>query len=156
MPPTTRAEIDGFLGKKRLAIVGVSRNPQDISRALFKEFRRRAYDVVPVNPGLPEVDGVPCFASVGDIAAPVEAALVMTPPAVTNQVVRECDAAGIRSVWMYRGGGTGAVSPAAINYCEARSMSCVAGECPFMFLPETQWFHRCHGFIRKLFGKYPK
>jgi len=32
----------------------------------------------------------------------------------------------------------------------------VAGECPFMFLPETSWFHRFHGFCRKVSGKYPK
>jgi hypothetical protein len=32
----------------------------------------------------------------------------------------------------------------------------VAGECPFMFLPETPWFHRLHGFCRKVVGRYPK
>jgi len=35
-------------------------------------------------------------------------------------------------------------------------MSLVAGECPFMFLPETPWFHRLHGFCRKLVGSYPE
>jgi uncharacterized protein len=155
MPVTTRAQIDAFLSHKRLAMVGVSHNPQDISRQLLREFRRRQYDAIPVNPTVSEVDGLPCYASVGDIVPPVEAVLVMTPPAVTNQVVRDCDAAGIRSVWMFRGGGTGAVSPAALNFCEARGISVVAGECPFMFLPGTEWFHRCHAFFRRLFGQYP-
>jgi hypothetical protein len=27
------------------------------------------------------------------------------------------------------------------------------GECPFMFL---LWFHRLHGFVRKITGAYPK
>ena len=42
--------IQDFLGQKRLAVVGVSRQPKDFSLALFREFRKRRYDAVPVNP----------------------------------------------------------------------------------------------------------
>ena len=152
---TTLHQIDDFLHRKRLAVVGVSRNPRDFTRSVFDELRRRNYDVVPVNPAVTEVEGIPCHASVQDITPPVEGALLMTKPAVTNNVVRECADAGIRQIWLYRAGGTGAVSPDALTFCEARGMSVVAGECPFMFFPDTQWFHRAHGFCRKLFGKYP-
>jgi len=151
----TLTRIDEFLGRKRLAVVGVSRNPKDFTRSLFQELRRREYDVVPVNPDATEVDGLRCYAHVEDIAPPVEGALLMTRPAVTEQVVRECEAAGIHHIWMYRATGAGAVSPGALAFCEAKGMSVVAGECPFMFLPETPWFHRFHGFCRKLVGKYP-
>jgi predicted CoA-binding protein len=153
---TTLTQIQEFLGEKRLAMVGVSRNPEDFTRALFQEFRRREYDVVPVNPEVAEVAGQRCYAHVADIEPAVETALLMTRPAVTGQVVRECHAAGIRRIWMYRGAGTGAVSCGAVNFCEANGISVVAGECPFMFLPETQWFHRFHGFCRKVTGKYPQ
>jgi predicted CoA-binding protein len=149
-------EIQEFLGHKRLAVVGVSRNPQDFTRSLYQELQRREYDVVPVNPGVDEVAGSRCYAHVADIQPPVDGALLCTKPAVTGQVVRECQAAGIRRIWMYRAGGTGAVSEEAVRFCEANGMSVVAGECPFMFLPETAWFHRLHGFCRKLTGKYPK
>jgi predicted CoA-binding protein len=152
----TYIQIHEFLGHKRLAIVGVSHNPQDFTRTLYQEFQRRDYDVVPVNPGVDEVAGNRCYAHVGDIQPPVEGALLMTKPAVTEQVVRECQAAGIRRIWMYRAGGTGAVSEGAVQFCEANGMSVVAGECPFMFLPETPWFHRFHGFCRKLTGRYPQ
>jgi uncharacterized protein len=80
----------------------------------------------------------------------------MTKPAATDQVVCECQAAGIHRVWMYRGGGTGAVSPNAVRFCEDNGISVVAGECPFMFLPRTAWFHRFHGFCKKVTGRYPK
>jgi predicted CoA-binding protein len=103
-----------------------------------------------------EVAGQRCYAHVADIQPPVDGALLMTKPAVTEQVVRECQAAGIGRIWMYRGVGTGAVSDGALEFCAANGMSVVAGECPFMFLPETPWFHRFHGFCRKLTGKYPK
>jgi uncharacterized protein len=153
---TTFTQIQEFLGEKRLAVIGVSRNPQDFTRALFQELQRRQYDVVPVNPDVTEVAGQRCYAHVGDIQPAVEGALLMTRPAVTEQVVRECQAAGIRQIWMYRGTGTGAVSADAVKFCEANGISVVAGECPFMFLPETPWFHRFHGFCRKVTGNYPK
>jgi len=152
---TTLSQIDNFLGRKRLAVVGVSRNPKDFTRSLFQELRRRKYDVVPVNPDAAAVDGLRCYAHVKDIDPPVEGALLMTKPAITEEIVRECQAAGIGAIWMYRGAGAGAVSTSAVQFCEANGMSVVAGECPFMFLPETAWFHRFHGFCRKLVGHYP-
>jgi predicted CoA-binding protein len=153
---TTLTQIQTFLGRKRLAVVGVSRYPRDFTRMMFHELQRRQYDVVPVNPEAHDIAGVPCYAHVDEIQRPVDAALLMTKPAVTERVVRECHAAGIRDVWLHRGAGTGAVSPAAMQFCQANAMSVVAGECPFMFLPETPWFHRFHGFCRKVVGTFPK
>ena len=153
---TTLTQIQTFLGRKRLAVVGVSRNPHDFTRSVFHELQNREYDVIPVNPAVNDIAGVPCYARVSDIEPPVDGALLMTKPDQTERVVRECHDAGIRDVWMFRGGGTGAVSPRALEFCQANGMTVVVGECPFMFLPHTQWFHRFHGFCRKLTGSYPK
>jgi predicted CoA-binding protein len=144
--------IEEFLAAKRIAVVGVSREPGDLSRLLVRALRDRRYEVVPVNPLSREVDGLPCAARVQDIRPPVEAALLMTPPAVTEQVVRDCAEAGIRRVWMHRGGGAGAVSPEAVEFCRRNDMQVVAGECPFMFLPGAGWIHRVHRFFRR-FGR---
>jgi predicted CoA-binding protein len=153
---TTRKTIDEFLGVKRLAVVGVSRNPKDFTRKLFRELRSRGYDVVPVNPGATEVDGVPAVRRVSDVSPPVDGALLLTRPAVTAEVARECQEAGIRRIWMYRATGAGAVSLQAVEFCERNGMSVVAGECPFMFLPGAAFPHRFHAFCRKLVGSYPK
>ncbi|MEI9977350.1 MAG: CoA-binding protein [Ignavibacteriota bacterium] len=147
-------QIQEFLGQKRLAVVGVSRNPKDFTRSVYAELLRRDYDVVPVNPEAPDIAGRRCYAHVTEIEPPVDGALLMTKPAVTDRVVQECQAAGIRKIWMYRATGSGAVSTAAVRYCAANGMSVVAGECPFMFLPESAWFHRFHGFCRRLVGSY--
>ena len=153
---TTLTQIQDFLGQSRLAVIGVSHHPRDFTRTLYDELQHRGYNVVPVNPGVNQVASRCCYARVCDIPAPVDGALLMTKPAVTERVVRECQAAGIRRIWMYRATGAGAVSAPAVQFCEAHGMSVVAGECPFMFLPETAWFHRFHGFCRTLTGKYPK
>ena len=133
--------IRDFLSQHRLAIVGVSHQPKDFSRALFRAFRERSFDVIPVNPSAQEIEGVVCYPHVQDIRPPVETALLMTSPAVTEQVVKDCADAGIRRVWMYRR------SPAAVAFCEAHGMSVIAGECPLMFLPNTGWVHRFHGWL---------
>ncbi|HUB82166.1 MAG TPA: CoA-binding protein [Bryobacteraceae bacterium] len=153
---TALTQIQTFLGRKRFAVVGVSRDPRDFTRTLFHELQNRDYDVIPVNPAVPDIAGVPCYARVTDIEPPVDGALLLTKPEQTERVVRECRDAGIRDIWMYRGGGNGAVSPRAVEFCRANGMSVVAGECPFMYLPRTQWYHRVHGFCRKLTGSYPK
>jgi predicted CoA-binding protein len=39
-----------FLTHRRMAVVGVSRDPYDFSRTVVAELTRCGYDVVPVNP----------------------------------------------------------------------------------------------------------
>jgi predicted CoA-binding protein len=82
--------IEDFLAQKRIAMVGVSREPGSFSVTLFKELCRRGFNVVPVNPKTPELLGWRCFARVQDIQPPVEAALLMTSPKVTETVVHDC------------------------------------------------------------------
>jgi predicted CoA-binding protein len=154
--PTTRADIDSFLGHHRIAMVGVSRDPKHFSRYVLKELSTRGYDVVAVNPSASEVEGRPCFANVKTIEPPVEAALVMTPPSETIKVVDDCADAGIHEVWMHRGGGQGSVSQVAVALCREKGIRVVEGECPLMFLPNTQFPHRVHGFIKKLVGSFPR
>jgi predicted CoA-binding protein len=144
-----------FLSQSRIALVGVSRDPRDLSRSLFRELRGRGYDVVPVHPVLESVDQVPCARRLQDVRPPVGGALLMTPPAATDQVVRDCAEAGVSRVWMHRGAGRGAVSPAAVAYCHEHGIAVVEGACPFMFLPGAGVVHRTHGFFARLFGRHP-
>lgn len=151
----SKRAIDSFLSCRRIAVVGVSRDPKDFSRSVFRAFVERGYDAVPVNPAGGEVDGRPSASRVGDVTPPIEAALLLTPSSATDQVVRECAAAGVKRVWMHRGAGAGAVSPEALTFCREKGIEVVVGECPFMFLPDTGWFHGVHRFFRRLGGRLP-
>jgi predicted CoA-binding protein len=149
----SKATIQQFLACRRLAVVGVSRDPRDFSRSVFRAFSERGYDAVPVNPSGGEVDGRACAPRLADVRPPVEAALLMTPPSITERVVRECADAGVRQVWMHRGAGQGAVSPEAVAFCRERGIVVVEGACPFMFLPGTGPFHGFHRFLLRLVGR---
>lgn len=155
---TTMQQVDDFLAMKRLAVVGVSRDPKHFSYVLWQELRQRRYEAIPVNPNATELDGQRCYARVQDIQPPVQGALVMTPPSATEQVVRDCIEAGIGRVWMHKGagGGPGAVDPAAVPLAQEHGIELVVGQCPYMFLPGTPFFHGVHGAFRKLTGAYPK
>src|SRR5262245_62494286 len=122
-----KAETPGadFLAQRRIAFVGVSRNPGDFSRRLFRVWRSKGYDLVPVRPGAREIDGVPCYDRVQDVPGGVDAAFLITPPSATDAVVADCAASGVRQVWMHRGAGTGAVSDKAMGFCRARGMTVI-------------------------------
>lgn len=148
--------IKDFLAQKRIAMIGVSRDENSFSAHLFKDLCRRGYDVVPVNPHTAEIEKRQCFARVQDIQPPVQAALLMTSPKITETVVRDCADAGIQRVWIYRGIKKGAVSAKAIEFCQQRGLQVVPGECPWMFLPEGDRVHYIHGFVRKITFRYPR
>ncbi len=145
-----RDEIDDFLKQKRLALVGVSRTESDFTRLLFRDFVRRGYDAVPVNPASEAIDGRPCFHRVQDVTPPVDGALLLTSPAKTESVVMDCAEAGIPRIWMYRAVGKGAVSSRAVAFCKSKGLRVIAGYCPYMFWKDAPFFHRLHGFFVKL------
>ena len=153
---TTINQIEEFLALKRIAVVGVSRDPKELSHTLFQELRQRRYDAVPVNPATPAMDGKHCYASVRDIDPPVEGALIMTTAAVAEGVIEDCASAGVLHVWLYGGLGGGAASDATIAAAERHGLDTIAGHCPYMFLPGTPVFHKIHGVGKKLTGSYPK
>lgn len=146
-----RQEIDGFLQEKRIAMVGVSTDPHHFSRGLFRDLRARGYEIIPVNPKSEQIEGLACYASVRAIVPPPAAVLIMTPAKQTDAVARDCFAAGVKRVWMYRAGGQGAVSGTALRFCHDNGIQVVAGECPYMFLPDCGFPHNVHGWMRKAF-----
>ena len=152
---TTTRDVQDFLALHRIAMVGVSRNPQDFSRHLFREFCGRGYDIVPVNRLADEIEGRESFQCLQVIRPKVEGALVMTWFHETIRVVRDCAEAGIDRVWLYRASGKGAVSPEAVEFCKQNGIHVVEGHCPFMFLPHSGFVHHAHGVLLKLSGRYP-
>jgi predicted CoA-binding protein len=148
-------DIGEFLATKRLAIVGASRDPKHFSRGLFREFLAKGYDVVPVNPQATEIEGRRCFARVADITPPVEAALLITPAATTDEALRECSEAAIKRIWIYQAGRDEEVHEHAVGACRAQGSTVIEGYCPFMFLPKPVFFHRVHRFFMKVAGSYP-
>ncbi len=150
-----REAIRSFLAQRRIAVIGVSRSPKGFGAVVFREFLKKGYDVVPVNPNAAEVEGVRCFARMQDIEPRPDAALVILPASAMEPAIKDCIEAGVKRVWLFGTSGPRRVEPRALEACRNNQVDVVPGYCPFMFLPDTAWFHRAHGWFAKLTGSYP-
>jgi acetyl coenzyme A synthetase (ADP forming)-like protein len=96
----TAESVRAFLNPRAIAIVGASRKHGTIGAALLASLRRCRFQgtLYPVNPGTPEIDGIPTFPAVSAIKAPVDMALIAVPAAGVEEAIRDCARAGVRSV----------------------------------------------------------
>jgi acyl-CoA synthetase (NDP forming) len=85
---------------RRVAIVGASGREHSLAwwpQRLLQQYGF-AGDVVPVNPNRDEIAGLPCARSIGEVAGPVDVAVVTLDAAGTAQAVSDCAAAGVGAV----------------------------------------------------------
>lgn len=157
MPSSTLAEARAFLGARRIALVGLSRDEKDFSHAVLRALVERGHEVAAVNPSPPPsaAGGTRWFARLQDVEPRPDAALLMTSPGQTERVLRDCVEADVRAVWLHRGAGHGAESPSALAFCEANGIRAVHGLCPFMALPGAGFAHRVHAFFRTRARRHP-
>ena len=146
-----------FLANKRVAVTGVSRNPQNHgSNVVYKRLRERGYDVFAVNPNASEVEGDPCYGDLRSIPGGVDAVVIATRPERAEGTVRECAELGIQHVWMHRSFGSGSVSPAAVAYGREHGLTVIDGGCPCMFDPTADVGHKAMRFVFTLNHHVPK
>jgi predicted CoA-binding protein len=155
MKRTPRVSIDAFLGLKRIAFAGVSREGSHFSRMLMREFQTRGYEVIPVNPYADQVEGMVCYPKVSAIHPAPEGVLVLTAAGLSAEVVEDAARAGVKHVWLYRAVGSGSVSGEALGLAGENGMDVVAGECPFMFFDKPGFPHNLHRAIRSITGTLP-
>jgi predicted CoA-binding protein len=148
----TRKNVDEFLARKTIAVVGVSRSPKKYANLAFRELRQKGYRLIPVNPKADTLEGERCYHRLGDIEPRPEAALIITPPSQTEGVVRDAVAAGIRRLWIQQG----AESEAALRAAEQGGAAVVSGECVLMFAEPAAFYHRLHRWVWKLLGRLPQ
>lgn len=146
------AVAEEFLSHRRLALVGVSRDPKAFSVSVYRELKAHGYEMVPVNPRAGTVDGDRCLASVADLPPEVEGVIVMVPAEASAGVVQACIDRGVPRVWLHRGAGPSSVSEEAVALCHANGIDVVEGACPMMFLDDTAWIHRAHRWGRRVTG----
>ena len=99
----TKKAVEEFLGRKHLAVVGVSRSGKDFSNLAYRELKQKGYRLVPVNPHADSLEGERCYHRLTEIEDKPEGALVLTSSSQTESVVRDAAEAGIRHLWIQQG-----------------------------------------------------
>jgi predicted CoA-binding protein len=143
----TKASIAEFLNGRRIALVGVSRDPKAFANSVYREMRGQGHEMIPVNPHADEIEGDACVPSVADLPDGVDGVLVMVPATASAEVVTAVADRGITRVWLHKGAGPGSVSDDAVRIARERGLDVVDGACPLMFLEPTGFVHRVHRFF---------
>lgn len=124
-------QIKQFLAAKKFAVVGASADRSKYGNRVLRCYQMNGLEAVPVNPKEKIIEGVGCVASVSQLADDVESLSVITPPQVTEQVVEQAIARGVKNIWMQ----PGAESQAAIARCEKYGINVIAdGSCLLVVL----------------------
>jgi predicted CoA-binding protein len=123
---TNDRAVDRFLAGDSFAVVGASADREKYGNKVLRAYLQAGRRVFPVNPNAGEIEGQRSYPDLASLPEPVHGVSIVTPPAITEKVVEQAAAAGIRHVWMQ----PGAESPAAIRKAEALGLALIhSGPC---------------------------
>lgn len=151
-------KVHDFLAQKRIAVAGVSRDNRHhpAGNLIYHRLKKTGHDVFAVNPHLQSFEGDRCYPDVQSIPGGVDGVVIITRPATTERIVRDCHNTGVRRVWMHQSAAKGSsVSPEAVEFCRQHDISVIAGACPMMFGPGVDFGHMCMRWMLRLTGKLP-
>src|SRR3954451_1387161 len=96
----TVASMQPLMTPRAVAVIGASRNVKSIGHRLLAAIVRAQFTgaVYPINPSATELEGLTCYASIGDAPRGVDLAVIAVPPAIVIEVVDQCAAAGVKSL----------------------------------------------------------
>jgi predicted CoA-binding protein len=155
---TTPARIKDFLAQRRIAVAGVSRDERHhpAAKLIFQRLKKTGHEVFPVNPHLETFEGEPCYPDLRSLPVGVDGVVIITRPEITEEIVKDCRAAGVPRVWMHQSSVKGSsVSPEAVAYCRQNGISVIAGGCPMMYGEGVDFGHRCLRWMLHLTGRLP-
>jgi predicted CoA-binding protein len=144
-----------FLGGKRFAVAGVSRDSAQPANAVYRKLRDAGYEVIAINPNTSEAEGANCHPDLASVSGAIDGVVIATHPAVSASIVRQCAERGVRRVWFHRSFGDGSVSEDAVRECQARGIACIVGGCPLMYCNPVDLGHRCMRWVLRWQGRVP-
>jgi predicted CoA-binding protein len=155
---TVKDAASEFLAKKRVAVTGVSRKGQSHgANIVYQRLRQRGYEVFAVNPNAAEVEGDRSYPDLKSIPGGVDWVVIGTKPGTAEATVRECEALGVKKVWMHQPPfGPGSVSESAANYGRDHGITVIDGGCPCMFGPTADTGHKVMRAMGRFSGKVPR
>ena len=118
---SVQEQINKFLSAGDFGVVGASSNRQKFGNRVLRCFLQNGKLAIPVNPNEAEIEGIACVKSIS----------MITPPAITEQLVPLAIAHGIENIWMQ----PGAESPSAVALCREKGINVIAdGSCLLVVL----------------------
>jgi predicted CoA-binding protein len=110
----------------RIAVVGCSPDATRDSNRIARLLMEKGHTVVPVNPGVREILGRPCFASLSDIPGPVDMVDIFRRADQAGAIADEAIAIRAKIVWMQ----LGVIDAAAAARAQAAGLTVIMDRCP--------------------------
>jgi len=110
---------------KRVAVVGISANPDRPSHWIARYLQDQGYEVTGVNPGLPKIDGIRIVATVDELPKPLEIIDVFRSPDAIPVLVESLAALKPPVLWLQ----PGAENDEAAETARAKGMHVISGPC---------------------------
>jgi len=121
-----RSPVQILAESRTIALVGASPKPDRPSHGVMRYLLANGYRVIPVRPlDCDDVLGVPCVASLSEIAEPIDLVDVFRRLDTCPGVVREAAEVGAKAVWLQ----LDLVSPEARAIAAEAGMDYVEDEC---------------------------
>ncbi len=117
------AQIDQFLAAPSFGVAGASDDKHKYGHKVYACYLQHKHKAFPINPKTSTVMGNTAYPSVSAIPEKVESLSIITPPNVTDSVVDDAIAAGVKNIWMQ----PGAESPKAIEKAKAAGLNVISG-----------------------------
>jgi len=121
---STQDRIEAFLAGRPHAVVGASRDRNKYGNKVLRAYHREGRPVYPVNPAAEEVEGLDAYPDLTSLPQRPHGVSIVTPPAVTLNVVKEAAGLGIKHVWMQ----PGAESDEAVQEALEHGMNVIGGD----------------------------
>jgi predicted CoA-binding protein len=116
-------QIQTFLAGKRFAVVGASQDRSKYGNKVLRAYLQHGLDAVPVHPSAKEVEGIAAVPDLTEIKDHVDGVSIVTPPKVTEGVVKQALALGVKNIWMQ----PGAESDEAVRLAESAGANVLSG-----------------------------
>lgn len=124
-------DVDAFLSGGPFAVVGASTNRDKYGNKVLRVYQQNNKPVYPINPRADEIEGLKAYPDLASLPEIPHGVSIITPPTITEQVVKEAVALGIKHLWMQ----PGAESAKAVAYARKNDVNTVAyGPCALVVM----------------------
>jgi predicted CoA-binding protein len=108
-----------------VAVVGATDHLDKYGAVIYRDLKRKGFEVFAVNPNRDTVDGDPSYPSLADLPSKPTIVNIVVPPEATLRVLAKAKELGLHNVWVQ----PGAESPEVIAYLGANDFNYLANAC---------------------------
>ncbi len=121
---TLDQRVASFLDGDLFAVAGASNERRKFGNKVLRCYMQAGREAYPVNPNEAEVEGLTAYPNLDALPRRPHGLSIITPPSITEGIVRSAVELGIRHIWIQ----PGAVHPGAVRMAAERGVNVIAGD----------------------------